>query len=98
MSGVPVYDGDINRRYRVIKEVRHKAVQRGGPLYYDSHAGAAWMSGLGKKAGADAVVNFGSRIIPSVCWTILSNCTAEERAKRAPQYFEAWGTAVKFVN
>ena len=97
-GGAPVYRGDINRKYRVIREVRRKEVQISGPNYYDWLAGAAWVSALGRDLGADAVIEFDTKIIKAKCWNLFQVCTPEEKANKSPEYYEAWGTAVKFVD
>ena len=83
---VTVYWGDINRKYRVIKKVSEKRTQIPGPNYYDHTDGAAWVALLGAEAGADAVIRFDTRRIPGPIPLI----TVGE--------YEAWGTAVKFVD
>lgn len=85
-SGPTVYVGNINRKYRVIGKVSEKRRQIAGPNYYDSFSGTAWVAAKAKDLGADAVINYGNRRIAGKIFLL------------DPGHFEAWGTAVKFVN
>ncbi len=85
IGGVPVYYGKITRKYKVLRKISEKRVQIAGPRYYDSFSGAAWMARQGRQVGADAVINYGSRRIAPKNFFLDTG------------YFEAWGTAVKFV-
>ncbi len=83
--GMPaVYEGDIKKKYSVLKQIRVRRKQICGPMYYDAFSGMGWMKAAGKEVGADAVINFGSQQIHAE-YPLLS-CGE----------FEAWGTAVKF--
>ncbi len=85
ISGVPVYYGKIKRKYKVIGKIIEKRRQISGPMYYDNFSGAAWMAHRGSAKGADAIIEYGSRRIPGKSFFF------------DPGYFEAWGTAVKYL-
>lgn len=85
IGGVPVYYGKIKRKYKVIRKISERRVQIAGPRYYDNFSGAAWMAIAGKKIGADAVIHYDSRRI------------APKNIFLDTGYFEAWGTAIKYV-
>jgi hypothetical protein len=85
-GGTPVYRGDIKRSYRVIKQLCHTERQLGGAIYYTDFSGAAWLSGMGKQIGADAIINYQSRRIPGAVPLLDAG------------WFSTSGTAVEFVD
>ena len=93
-NGVPVYKGDISRKYRVLRKISRSELQIGGPYYHDFSTAAAWMAALGHDVGADAVIDFGYRDIPVKCASRLLTVCLDVRE---PAWFEAWGTAVVFA-
>lgn len=84
-SNPPVYQGDINRKYRVLKKIHVRLVQIVGPNYHDHLNTMGRITRPAKKLGADAVIRYDSKRIPG-------------KHIFDPGFFEVWGTAVKFVN
>lgn len=83
-NGAPVYEGDISRKYRVLKEIHIRKPQIPGPNYYDHLSGYGWLSAAGRDLGADAVIKARTARIPGE--TIFN-----------PGHFEAHGVTVKFT-
>ena len=85
VGGPAVYQGDIKKKYRILKELRQRRKQICGAMYYDIISGSGWMKAEGKVAGADAVINYQ--------WTVV-----EPLSLLSCGVVEASGTAVKFEN
>lgn len=84
LGGLAVYNGDIKRKYTVIKEMRQQRRQICGAMYYDNTSGSGWMKAEGKSVGADAVIKYNWRVVEPMS---LFSCGV----------VEATGTAVKFA-
>ncbi len=59
-SSIKIYQGDIRKKYRVIKKVSFRTKQRAGAAYFDDNTVAAALRRQAQELGADAVIKFQS--------------------------------------
>jgi uncharacterized protein YbjQ (UPF0145 family) len=59
-GGIKVYEGNITKKYKVIRKVEFQIKQRGGAAYFDDNTVIANLRNQAKELGADAVIHFKS--------------------------------------